>query len=148
MFQQKNPFLQHAINHGQALIAEVNRTRSLSQDIVSTCDNVVMAINSGNPQNAINSIQDIRNMAIQVSQATQFFNHAINERLDMSSYVLNSIQHKINEMSGAIQGLRSNSANYQKGWNQYEAQQSGQYGFSTTQQQMMPGQYGYSSVPQ
>jgi hypothetical protein len=143
--QQTNPFLQHAINHGQALIAEVNKAKSLSQDIVSTCDNAVMAINSGNIQNAINSIQNIRNMASQVSQSTQFFNHAINERLDMSSYVLNSIQHKLNEVSGAIQSLRGNSTNYQLGWNQYGTQQPGQYGFSGPQQQ---GQYGPSSVQQ
>ncbi len=143
MSQQTNPFLQHAINHGQALIAEVNKAKSLSQDIVSTCDNAVMAINSGNIQNAINSIQNIRNMASQVSQSTQFFNHAINERLDMSSYVLNSIQHKINEVSSAIQSLRGNSTNYQMGWNQSGMQQPGQYGFSVQQ-----GQYGSSSVSQ
>lgn len=147
MYRQKNPFLQHAINHGQTLIAEVNKANSLSQDIVSTCDNIVMAINSGNPQNAINSIQNIRNMAIQVSQSTQFFNHVINERLDMSTYVLNSIQHKINEMTGAIQGLRDNSANYQRNWNQYEAQHPGQYG-SSMSQQTMPYQYGSFSAPQ
>jgi hypothetical protein len=146
--QQKNPFLQHAINHGQALIAEVNKAKSLSQDIVSNCDNVVMAINSGNIQNAINSIQNIRNMASQVSQSTQFFNQAINERLDMSSYVLNSIQHKINEVSGAIQSLRGNSNNYQLGWNQYGTQQPNQYGYSMPQQGQQQGQYGSSSVPQ
>lgn len=149
MSQQTNPFLQHAINHGQALITEVNKAKSLSQDIVSTCDNVVMAINSGNIQNAISSIQNIRNMASQVSQSTQFFNQAINERLDMSSYVLNSIQHKINEVSGAIQSLRGNSTNnYQVGWNQYGTQQPGQYGFSVPQQQGQQGQYCSSSVQQ
>lgn len=147
MFQQTNPFLQHAINHGQSMIAEINKARSLSQDMVSACDNIIAAINSGNTQNAINSIQNVRNMASQVSQATQFFSQAINERLDMTSYVLNAIQHKINEMSGAIQSLRSNTTNYQMGWNPYGTQQPGQYGFSMPQQQSAPGQYG-NSMPQ
>ncbi len=141
MYQQTNPFLQHAVSHGQTLITEVNKAKTLSQDIVSTCDNAVMAINSGNIQNAIGSIQNIRNMANQVSQSTQFFDHAINERLEMSSYVLNSIQHKMNEVSGAIQSLKSNSTNNQAGWNQYgtqqpwQSQQQGQYGSSSVQQQ-------------
>ena len=151
MFQQPNPFLQHAISHGQSLLAEVNKSRSLSQDIISTCDNVVMALNSGNTQSAISSVQNIRNMAGQVSQTVQFFNQVINERLDMTSYVLGTIQHKINEMANAVQSLRGVSANYQTGWNQYGAQQmgQGQYGASMPQQQtMMPGQYGTSSMPQ
>lgn len=142
MFQQTNPFLQHAINHAHSLMSEVNKAKILSQDIVSACDNIAMAINSGNTQSAIASIQNVRNMASQVSQSTQCFSQAINERLDMSSYVLNAVQHKINEMSNAIQSLRGNSANYQMGWNQYGVQQSGQYGASMQQQQAMPGQYG------
>jgi hypothetical protein len=141
MFQPTNPFLQHAVNQRQILITEVNKAKTLSQDIVSTCDNAVMAINSGNIQNAIGSIQNIRNMAIQVAQSTQFFNNAINERLEMSSYVLNSIQHKISEVSGAIEKLRGNSTNYQMGCNQYgmqqpwQSQQQGQYDSSSAQQQ-------------
>ncbi|BBB93542.1 methyl-accepting chemotaxis domain-containing protein [Methylomusa anaerophila] len=112
-FQQTNPFLQHVVNHGHSLITEVNKASSLCQEIVLNCDNIVAAINSGNPQNAVNLVQNIRNKASQVSQSTQFFNQAINERLDMSAYVLNTIQHKLNEISGAIQSLRGTTANYQ-----------------------------------
>lgn len=139
MFQQNNPFLQHAVNHGQSLLNEINRTQSLSQEIISACDNIAMAINSGNTQNAINSIQNVKNMANQVSQNAQFFNQAINERLDMAGHVLGRIQHRINEMSNAIQSIRGTS-NYQMGW--------GQYGNWMPQQQMMPGQQGFSTSQQ
>ncbi|SEO76729.1 hypothetical protein [Propionispora vibrioides] len=143
MFQQTNPFLQHAINHGQSLIAEMNKARSLSQDIVSACDSAMMSMNAGNTQNAINSVQSIRNMATQVAQSTQLFNQAINERLDMSSYMLNHIQQKIGELSGAIQSLKASTAHCQSmNWGQYP----NQYGNSSAHQ-MMPGQFG-SSMPQ
>ncbi|SHJ90268.1 hypothetical protein [Propionispora hippei] len=143
MYQQANPFLQHAINHGQSLIAEMNKARSLSQDIVSACDSAMMSMNAGNTQNAINSVQSIRNMATQVAQSTQIFNQAINKRLDMSSYMLNHIQQKIGELSGAIQSLKASTAHSQSmNWGQY----SNQYGHSSAHQ-MMPGQFG-SSMPQ
>ncbi len=139
MYQQTNPFLQHAINHGQSLLAEVNRTGSLSQDIIATCDNIALAINSGNTQSAVNSIQNVKNMANQMSQTAQFFNQTINERLDMATYILGRIQYRINEMSNAIQSVRGTS-NYQMGW--------GQYGASMPQQQMTPGQYGAAGPQQ
>ncbi|TWH51989.1 hypothetical protein [Sporomusa sp. KB1] len=132
MFQQTNPFLQHAVNHGQSLISEVNNARSLSQDIASNCDNIVTAINSGNPQNAVNLVQNIRSKATQVAQSTQFLNYAINERLDMASYVLDAIQYKTSELSNAIKSMRSTAANYQ---NQSGMQQSWQYGVPMQQQQ-------------
>ena len=146
MFQQTNPFLQHAVNHAQSLLTEVNRTRSLTQDIVSNCDNIIMAINSGNAQNAINALQSVRNMANQVSQSSQFINQAINERLDMTAYVLGSIQHKINEMSNAVQSLKGTSTNYQMQWNQAGHQQA-QYS-TPLQQQAMSNQYGNFAIPQ
>lgn len=130
MFQHPNPFLQHAISHGQSLLSEINKTRILSQDIISACDNISMAVNSGNTQGAVNSIQNIRNMASQLSQTSQILTNAVNERLDMSSYVLSAIQHKLNEVSGALQSLRSVSTNHQSGWNQYGMPH---YGFSQHQ---------------
>lgn len=145
MFKQKNPLRQQAINQGQTLLAEVNRARVLTQNMVSTCDNIVSNINSGNTQNIINAVQNVRNMASQAAQATQCINHGINERLDMTSYALGAIQNRISEVSGVIQNLKETSANYEMNWNQYGGQQQGQYGTSTLQQSMQ-GQFG-GSIP-
>jgi hypothetical protein len=140
MYEQTNPFLQHAVNHGQSLLAGVNRTRVLSQDIISTCDNIAMSISAGNTQGALNSVQNVKNMANQVSQSAQMVNQAVNERLDMTTHILGRIQYRINEMSTAIQSVRAGtSTNYQAGW--------GQYGTAMSQQQMPSGQFG-ASVPQ
>ncbi len=146
MFQQTNPFLQHAVNHAQSLLTAVNRTSSLSQDIVFNCDNIIASINSGNTQNAINSLQTIRTMAGQVSQSAQLINQAVNERLDMTAYVLGALQHKITEMSNVVQSLKNTSANNQMQWNQAGMYQQNQYG--APQQQTMAHQYGNFSVPQ
>jgi uncharacterized phage infection (PIP) family protein YhgE len=158
MSQQTNPFLQHAVNHGKSLLNEINRTHSLSQEIISTCDNITMCLNSGNTQSAINSIQNVKDMANQVSQSSEFFNQAINERLDMVGHVLGKIQYRVNQMSSAIQSVRGTPANYQTNWDENrnwmpqqqmtssQQQMWGQYGGAGMQHdQRAPGQYGYSS---
>jgi len=110
MHQQLNPFFQHAIRHGQVLLGESNSAVALSHGIVSACDDIIMSINSGNIQGAINSAQIARNMASQAAQATQHLNQAINERMDMAAHVLSRIQYKISELSNALQAVRSISA--------------------------------------
>ncbi len=103
---QMNPFLQHAVRHGQMLLGESNRSVALSHGLISACDEIIMSINSGNIQGAVNSAQNARNMASQVAQASQHLNQTINERMAMASYVLNRIQYRINELSGALQSVR------------------------------------------
>lgn len=135
MYEQTNQFMRHAVKHGQSLLAEVNRTRVLSQEIVSICDNTIMAVGSGNTQAAINSVQNVKNVANQVAQSAQMVNQLVNERLDMNAHILGRIQCRISEMSNAIQSIKNDpSANYQMGW--------GQYGAAMPQQQMTSGQYG------
>lgn len=122
MHHQLNPFLQHAVRQGQALLGESNRAVALSQGIISACDEIVMSINSGNIQGAMNSAQNARNMANQVAQATQHFNQAINDRMEMASHVLSRIQYKVNELSGALQSVRGfSTTGYQTGLGQYGA---------------------------
>ncbi|MCL6479940.1 MAG: hypothetical protein K6T65_16350 [Peptococcaceae bacterium] len=107
MHHQINPFLQHAVRHGQVLIGESNRAVALSRGIVSACDDIILSINSGNIQGAVNSAQNARNMAGQVAQATWHLNQTINERIEMASYVLNRIQYRVNELSSALQSVKS-----------------------------------------
>lgn len=107
MHHQMNPFLQHAVRHGQMLLGESNRSVALSHSIISACDDIIQSINSGNIQGAVNSAQNARNMASQVSQASQHLNQTINERMEMASFVLNRIQYRINELSSALQSVRS-----------------------------------------
>lgn len=110
MHHQTNPFLQHAVRHGQMLVGESNRAAALSQALISACDDILASINSGNMQRAASAAQNARNMASQVAQATGNLNLAINERIEMASYILNRIQYRINELSGALQSLRGFSA--------------------------------------
>lgn len=106
MRQMNNPFIQHAVRQGQTLINETNRAASLSQAIVSACDEIIMSINSGNIQGAVNAAQNVRMMAGQVAQANQELNRTINERIEMASYVLSRIQYRVNELSNALQSMR------------------------------------------
>lgn len=120
MYNQPNPFLQHGVRHAQSLLNESNRAVTLSQEIMATCDSIIMNINSGNSQGAINAAQNVKNMAVQVAQSTQTFNQAINERMDMATYFLSRIQSKVNEMSNAIQSIRGTSnIGASSGINQY-----------------------------
>ena len=106
MHHHTNPFLQHAVRHGQMLVAESGRAVALSQGIISACDEMIMSLNAGNMQGAVNSAQNARNMAGQVAQATRHINQALNERIEMASFILNRIQYRINELSSALQGIR------------------------------------------
>lgn len=116
MQHQLNPFLQHAVRQGQTLLGESNRAVALSQGMISACDEIVMSINSGNIQGAMNSAQNARNMASQVAQSTQHFNQAINERMDMATHVLGRIQYKVSELSSALQSVRGiSTTGYQLG---------------------------------
>lgn len=122
MHQHTNPFLQHAVRRGQALLNEFNRVSALSGSMISACDEIIMSINSGNVQGAMNSAQNLRNMAGQVAQSTQQLNQTINERMEMAAFVLNKIQFRINELSNALQSIRSMSGEgYQMGPWQHHA---------------------------
>lgn len=101
-----NPFTQHALRHGQTLLHESNRVSSLSQAMVSACDEMVMSISSGNIQGAANSAQNCRMMAVQLAQSSQELNRAFNERIETAAYVLNRIQSHVNELSNAMQSMR------------------------------------------
>lgn len=67
MHQLSNPFIQHALQHGQALLGESGRSAALSQNLVSACDDILVSLNSGNLQGAGVSAQNARNMAMQVA---------------------------------------------------------------------------------
>lgn len=106
MQHEVNPFLQHAVRHGQMAINASNRAVATAGGLVQACDEIVFNINNGNMPGALASAQNARNMAVQVADATQYLNQAINERMNMASYVLGRIQQHINEMAGALQGIR------------------------------------------
>lgn len=112
MHHQPNPFIQHALQHGQALLGESDRSAALSQNLVSACDEVMISLNSGNLQGAAVSAQNARNMAMQVAQATQHVNAVLNERMDMAYYVMSRIQQNIGEVTGALQSIRSTRTGY------------------------------------
>ncbi|MCL6612971.1 MAG: hypothetical protein K6T66_15680 [Peptococcaceae bacterium] len=122
-----NPFIQHAMRHGQRLISETNRAVEASQALVSTCDQILLSINSGNLQGAVMAAQNARNLASQVAQSTQELSQAINERLDMGTFVLGRIQQHVNELAGALQSMRTESGFYRSPWQ--------------TQSQLTPTQY-------
>ncbi|HBV99054.1 MAG: hypothetical protein JL50_18600 [Peptococcaceae bacterium BICA1-7] len=107
MHQLSNPFIQHALQHGQALLGESGRSAALSQNLVSACDDILVSLNSGNLQGAGVSAQNARNMAMQVAQSTRHVNTVLNERIDMAYYVMSRIQQNIGEMTGALQSIRS-----------------------------------------
>ncbi|SFG71598.1 hypothetical protein SAMN05660649_02478 [Desulfotomaculum arcticum] len=107
-----NPFLQHAVRHGQMLLAESNRSVEVSRSLVSACDNIIMSINSGNLQGALSAAQNARNMSAQIAQATQQLNQTINERMEMAGYILNRIQFRLNDLSRALQSVRESNTGY------------------------------------
>ncbi len=113
MHQQINPFLQHAVRHGQMLMNETSRAMSNSNALVTACDEIIMSINSGNLQGAVNAAQNARNTAVHVAQATQQLNQTINERLDMASYVLGRIQSRMGELSNALQTIKGSGEFHQ-----------------------------------
>ncbi|MHB8985078.1 MAG: hypothetical protein ACYC38_03985 [Eubacteriales bacterium] len=41
MHQHLNPFIQHAVWHGQVMLAESNRAASVARDLVAACDNII-----------------------------------------------------------------------------------------------------------
>lgn len=112
MYQVTNPFIQHALQHGQALLGESGRSAALSQNLVSACDDIMISLNSGNLQGAGVSAHNARNMAMQVAQATQHVNTVLNERIDMAYYVMSRIQQNIGEVTGALQSMRSARSGY------------------------------------
>lgn len=112
MHQLSNPFIQHALQHGQVLLGEAGRSAALSQNLVSACDDIMNSLNSGNLQGAGVSAQNARNMAMQVAQSTQHVNSVLNERMDMAYYVMTKIQQNIGEMTGALQSMRSAQSGY------------------------------------
>lgn len=104
-----NPFLQHAVRHGQMLLGESNRSVEVSRSLVSACDNIIMSINSGNLQGALSAAQNARNMSAQIAQATQQLNQTINERVEMTGYILNRIQFRLNDLSRTLQSVRESN---------------------------------------
>ncbi|GBF34833.1 hypothetical protein DCCM_3953 [Desulfocucumis palustris] len=107
-----NPFIQHAMHHGQRFLNDTGKAVGVSQSLVSACDEIILAINSGNTQGAVVAAQNARNMAVQVAQYTQEVSRAINERMNMATYVMGRIQQHINEMSSALQSMRMESGYY------------------------------------
>jgi N-acetylglucosamine kinase-like BadF-type ATPase len=103
---QMNPFMQHAIRHGQTLINETNRAASLSQSLVTACDEIIMSISSGNVQGAVNTAQNARMMAAQIAQSNQALNRTLNERIEMANFVMSRIQSRVNELFNALQSMR------------------------------------------
>jgi hypothetical protein len=72
----------------------------------------MISINSGNPQSAAVSVQNARNMALQVAQANQHVNAFLNERMDMAYYIMSKMHQNLGEVTGALQGMRSVQAGY------------------------------------
>ena len=66
----------------------------------------------GNPQSAAVSVQNARNMALQVAQANQHVNAFLNERMDMAYYIMSKMHQNLGEVTGALQGMRSVQAGY------------------------------------
>lgn len=130
MHQHLNPFIQHAVWHGQVMLAESNRAASVARDLVAACDNIIFSVNSGNIQGAVTMAQNARNMAVQVADSTQELNRTLSERIEMASYVLTRIQLRINELAGALNSLRG--AGYQA------AIEPWQYGATLPYQQQTP----------
>ncbi len=112
MFQQVNPFIQHALRHGKMFIDESNRSAAMSQSLVSSYDEIISALNIGNIQGAINSAQNARNLAVQVAQSTQHINYIITERMQMATYILDRIQYSINELSNALHSSGYTGTNF------------------------------------
>ncbi|ACV64346.1 hypothetical protein Dtox_3634 [Desulfofarcimen acetoxidans DSM 771] len=112
MNHQTNPFLQHVARHGQRLLGESNKAVSVSNALISACDEILFSLNSGNMQSAANAAHHARNMASQVAASSQELNQAINERMEMASHVLSKVQHRVNELSSVLQSIRSSDYNY------------------------------------
>lgn len=106
MYHQANPFIKHAVWHGQMLLNESNRASAAARDLMAACDNIIFSINSGNIQGAAGAAQNARNMAAQVAEATQQVNRTLSERMEMASFVLTRIQFRINELANALNSLR------------------------------------------
>ncbi len=105
MNYQTNPFLQHALRHGRVFMDESSKAAELSRLIVSGCDEIIAAIHSGNMQGALYTAHNVRNTAVEISNATQELNNIISERLEMGVYVMNRIQHHVNELANAFQNM-------------------------------------------
>ncbi len=106
MHQQINPLVQQAFHQGQMMLGEVARITAISQNMVPVCDDAIQSINSGNTQRALASAQALRGMSGQLAQSTQFLSSGIAQRIDTALFVLNTAQHRINELTGVIQGIR------------------------------------------
>lgn len=104
---QVNPFIQHAVRHGQEFLHESGRAAVISQDLITICDEAIMNINSGNTRDALSSVHNARNMAVEINQSARQLNETISERMQMASFILGRIQHNLNELSTAMQSLQT-----------------------------------------
>ena len=110
--QPVNPFIQHALQHGQLVFNEANRAITNSQSLIPACDDIIQSINSGNTQRAAAVAQNLKLISEQLYQSTQLISNNLNQRVDMISYVLNRAQQNITELTGAIHTLRNPQTGY------------------------------------
>lgn len=107
MYQGQNPFITGAVQQFQMVIGESNRAVSTSQALVSVCDEIIGAAQSGDAHTAVMAAQNARNMAVQVADATRTVNQAAVHRLEIASCMVGRIQSRINEVASALQYARS-----------------------------------------
>lgn len=114
MNQQVNPFLEHTINRGMMFMDETQRSAAVSRALVASCDEIIMALQSGDIHGAVNAAQNTKYMAGQMVQTTNFLNDVLTERLQVAFQFMNSLQSRVQELAGALNNVHLSRQAFQQ----------------------------------
>ena len=89
---QAGPLMQQALQNAQMRMGQIAGVVNLSQSMIPACDDIILAINSGNMQHALASAQNCKAMSVQLAQSMQVMNNVITQRLDAANYILQNVR--------------------------------------------------------
>ena len=114
MNQQVNPFFEHTNNRGMMFMDETQRAAAVSRALVASCDEIIMALQSGDIHGAVNAARNTRYIAGQMVQTTDFLNDALTERLQVAFQFMNSLQSRVQELAGALNNVHLSRPAFQQ----------------------------------